>query len=67
MTWIKLLSLILGLNALAFFWIVINAMTRPVYNKMHNMYHDDEKGRVIANWTIGAMITVAFLLGYIFG
>jgi hypothetical protein len=42
-------------------------MTRPVYNKMHNMYHDDEKGRVIANWTIGAMITVAFLLGYIFG
>jgi len=67
MTWIKLLSLILGLNALAFFWIVINAMTRPVYNKMHNMYHDDEKGRIIANWTIGAMIIVAFLLGYIFG
>lgn len=67
MTWIKLLSLILGLNALAFLWIVINAMTRPVYNKMHNMYHDDEKGRAIANWTIFAMIIVAFLLGYIFG
>lgn len=67
MTWIKLLSLILGLNALAFFWIVINAMTRPVYNKTHNMYHDDEKGRAIANWTIFAMIIVAFLLGYIFG
>jgi TRAP-type mannitol/chloroaromatic compound transport system permease small subunit len=67
MTWIKLLSLILGLNALAFFWIVINAMTRPVYNKMHNMYHDDEKGRVIANWTIGAMIVVSFLLGYMIG
>jgi TRAP-type mannitol/chloroaromatic compound transport system permease small subunit len=67
MTWIKLLSLILGLNALAFFWIVINAMTRPVYNKMHNIYQEDEKGRIIANWTIGAMIIVAFLLGYIFG
>jgi hypothetical protein len=42
-------------------------MTRPVYNKMHNMYQDDEKGRAIANWTIFAMIIVAFLLGYIFG
>jgi hypothetical protein len=31
------------------------------------MYHDDEKGRAIANWTILAMIIVAFLLGYIFG
>ena len=67
MTWIKLLSLILGLNALAFFWIVINAMTRPVYNKMHNMYEDDEKGRAIANCTIAALIIVSFLLGYMIG
>jgi riboflavin transporter FmnP len=67
MTWIKILGLILGTNALAFFWIVINAMTRPIYNKMYNMYTEDEKGRTIANWTIAAMILVSFLLGYMMG
>ena len=67
MTWIKLLLLILSLNALAFFWIVINAMTKPVYNKVYNVYIEDEKNRAIANWTIGAMILVAFLLGYLLG
>ena len=56
-----------GVSAIAFFWIVINAMTRPIYNKVLNMYHDDEKGRAIANWTIGAMIIVSFLLGYMVG
>jgi len=48
----KLIILAFGISILAFFWIVINAMTRPIYNKVHNMYHDDEKGRVIANYTI---------------
>jgi hypothetical protein len=64
---IKIIILIFGISILLFFWIVINAMTRPVYNKLHNMYHEDEKGRVIANWTIGAMIIVSFLLGYMLG
>jgi HAMP domain-containing protein len=67
MIWLKALALIFGISTLLFFWIVINAMTRPVYNKMHNMYHEDEKGRVIANYTIVAMIVVSFLLGYMLG
>jgi hypothetical protein len=67
MIWLKILIASFAIGILAFFWIVINAMTRPVYNKMHNMYQDDEKGRAIANWTIFAMIIVAFLLGYMFG
>lgn len=57
----------LGISAIAFFWIVINAMTRPIYNKVYDMYHEDERGRIIANWTIGAMIFVSFLLGYMLG
>ncbi len=67
MTWIKIVGLILGTNALAFFWIVINAMTRPIYDKTHNVCIEDEKGRTIANWTIAAMILVSFLLGYMIG
>jgi len=34
---------------------------------MYNMYVEDEKGRAIANWTIGAMLLIAFLLGYMAG
>jgi hypothetical protein len=63
----KLIMLAFGISTLAFFWIVINAMTRPIYNKVYDMYHEDEKGRIIANWTIGAMIIVSFLLGYMLG
>lgn len=67
MIWIKILLAGFAVGAICFFWIVINAMTRPVYNKMYNMYVEDEKGRSIANWTIGAMVLVSFLLGYMIG
>jgi len=42
-------------------------MTRPIYNKELDILMDDEKGRIIANWTIGALILVSFLLGYMIG
>ena len=67
MKWLEPLMVLFGVSALAFFWIVINAMTRPIYNKVYDMYHEDEKGRVIANYTIAAMIIVSFLLGYMIG
>jgi hypothetical protein len=67
MIWLQPIIFMLGLSAIAFFWIVINAMTRPIYNKVYDMYHEDERGRIIANWTIGAMIFVSFLLGYMLG
>lgn len=67
MIWLQPIIFMLGLSAIAFFWIVINAMTRPIYNKVYDMYHEDERGRIIANWTIGAMIIVSFLLGYMLG
>lgn len=63
----KIIMLLFGVTTIAIFWIVINAMTRPIYNKAYNMYIEDEKGRAIANWTIGAIILVSFLLGYMLG
>ncbi len=67
MIWLKILLASFAIGCIAMFWIVINAMTRPIYNKMYNMYTEDEKGRTIANWTIAAMILVSFLLGYMMG
>lgn len=63
----KIIVLTFGVTAIAIFWIIVNAMTRPIYNKAYNMYIEDEKGRAIANWTIGAIILISFLLGYMFG
>lgn len=67
MIWLKILIASFAVGIIAVFWIVVNAMTRPVYNKMYNMYVEDEKGRAIANWTIGAIIIVSFLLGCFLG
>ena len=67
MIWLKMLLAAFAIGAIAMFWIIINAMTRPIYNKIYNMYVEDDKGRAIANWTIGAIILVSFLLGYMIG
>lgn len=67
MIWLKILIASFAVGIIAVFWIVVNAMTRPIYNKMYNMYVEDEKGRAIANWTIGAIIIVSFLLGCFLG
>jgi Na+/proline symporter len=67
MIWLKILLASFAVGAIAMFWVIVNAMTRPVYNKMYNMYTEDEKGRAIANWTIAAIILVSFLLGYMLG
>jgi hypothetical protein len=67
MIWLKILLASFAVGVIAMFWIIVNAMTRPIYNKMYNMYVEDEKGRAIANWTIAAMILVSFILGYMLG
>ena len=65
--WFKFLIAAMSIATITVFWIIVNAMTRPVYNKMYNMYMEDEKGRAIANWSIAAMLLIAFTLGYMIG
>ena len=67
MTWLKILLAAFGVGTICFFWIIINAKTRPIYNKMNNMYVEHERGRAIANWTIAALILVSFIFGYMIG
>ena len=64
---LKIIAALFAVGLICIFWIVINAMTRPIYNKELDILMDDEKGRVIANYTIGALILVSFLLGYMIG
>lgn len=57
---------IIGVLVLGFLFLVHNAMTKPIYNKMHNMWHDDPEGRKVANITLLVMLFVAFYLGTLF-
>mgnify|MGYP003650391378 FL=1 len=57
---------IVGILVIGFLFLVHNAMTKPIYNKMHNMWHDDPEGRKIANITLVVMLFIAFYLGTLF-
>ena len=57
---------IVGVIVIGFLFLVHNAMTKPIYNKMHNMWHDDPEGRKIANITLVVMLFIAFYLGTLF-
>ena len=57
---------IIGILVIGFLFLVHNAMTKPIYNKMHNMWHDDPEGRKIANITLVVMLFIAFYLCTLF-
>jgi len=57
---------IIGILVIGFLFLVQNAMTKPIYNKMHNMWHDDPEGRKIANITLVVMLFISFYLGTLF-
>ena len=55
---IKLIAFIVGLIVLGFLFLVNNAMSKPLYNKMSNIWEDDPVGRKYANITIVAMMFI---------
>jgi len=59
----KLVVLIVGIALILFLFLVNNAMSKPIYNKMHNMWQDDPIGRQYAQMTIVVMLIIAFVLG----
>jgi len=63
---IKLIAFILGLIALGFLFLVNNAMSKPLYNKMSNVWEDDPIGRKYANTTTIAMMFISFFMGLMF-
>lgn len=63
---IKGLLFIVGILMLGFLFLVNNAMSRPLYNKMHNVWEEDPKGKKYANITLVFMLLISFLLGTMF-
>lgn len=60
---LKGILFIAGIITIAILFMLQNAFSKPVYNKMSNVWQDDQEGRQIAHFMIGAMIVIGFLLG----
>jgi hypothetical protein len=54
-----------GTLIIGFLFLIHNAMTKPIYNKISNVWEDDPQGRRFANITLVFMLLIAFYLGYL--
>jgi len=57
---------LMGVVILGILLLIHNAMTKPIYNKMSNVWEDDPEGRKVANITLVIMMFIAFYLGTLF-
>ena len=60
----KILLLSCGIILLGLMFLVQNAFSKPIYNKMSNVWEDDELGRKFHNSIIIIMVVLAFIMGY---
>jgi len=63
---IKGIIFIIGVLVLGFLFLVNNAMSKPLYNKIHNVWEEDPEGKKYANITLMFMLIISFLLGIMF-
>ena len=63
---IKGIVLILSVLVIGFLFLVHNAMSKPLYNKMHNVWEEDPEGKKYANITLIVMLLIAFFMGLMF-
>jgi hypothetical protein len=59
----KAIVFIIALGILGFLFLVHNAMSKPIYNRMSNVWEDDPEGRKYANMTLIFMLAISFILG----
>jgi hypothetical protein len=59
----KIVLFIVGLLFIVLMFFLSRTLNKPIYNKMHNVWHDDPYGRKIADTCIIIMIFTAFLMG----
>jgi hypothetical protein len=60
---IHFIAAFIGTIIIGFSFLLHNALTKPIYNKMSNIYEDDPTGRQYANLLLCVMLAVAFYLG----
>jgi len=60
---LKGILFLVGTLAIVILFLLQNAFSKPVYNKMSNVWQDDHEGRQMAHMMIIIMVVIGFLLG----
>jgi hypothetical protein len=63
---LKGIMFIFGVIVLGFLFLVNNAMSKPLYNKIHNVWEEDPEGKKYANLALTVMLFIAFFMGLMF-
>jgi type IV secretory pathway component VirB8 len=61
----KTVITILVLLFVGFLWLTSIELSRPSYNKMHNVWEEDKAARQLSNIAIAVMLMIMFTLGYL--
>lgn len=62
---IKLITFCVGIVVLIVLFALQNAFSKPIYNKMSNVWEEDSYGRMVSKLLIIIMIAIAFIIGAI--
>ena len=60
---LKIVYFAIGLALIGILFLIQNAFSKPVYNKMSNVWEDDSDGRTFSQILILVMLIIAFILG----
>lgn len=61
----KIITIIVALLLIGFLFLVNNTLTKPVYNKMYNVWEDDPESRKFSNFIIIFIAILSFVIGFI--
>ena len=60
---VKIIVFLVGSLVLFVLFLMQEAFSKPIYNKMSNIWEEDSYGRLMAKLMILAMIIIAFVMG----
>jgi hypothetical protein len=60
---LKSILFFIGLFVIILLFYLQNVFSKPIYNKMSNVWEDDTEGRLISQIMIVSMCIISFLLG----
>ena len=59
----KTIAIISFCAVILLLWLIANAMSKPVFNKMSKNFEFDSMGNTIANYCIFIIIIMSFFIG----
>jgi hypothetical protein len=59
----KTITIIIFCAIILLLWLVTNAMSKPIFNKMSKNFEYDSIGNTLANYCIFIIIIMSFLIG----